>query len=260
MVRLGDILKIQSTSGEWQEMRKHITKTASKIPNVKLEWDKKGNLYATKGDSDTYAAFVCHIDTVHDIVDGYEIGRMPKSHVWFGFIEKDNKFFETGIGGDDKCGIYLCLKMLEYAPAVKCVFYVDEEIGCIGSLNSDVSFFDNCRYVVQCDRKGNSDIVTQGSGVRLCSKEFEADVAAIGLKHGYEPSFGGSTDVVTLKEKLGLAISAINISVGYYNPHQDSERIVEKDLMKALEFCRNIYENLKEVYPHKYVAIKPSFN
>jgi hypothetical protein len=33
----------------------------------------------------------------------------------------------TGIGGDDKCGVYACLELLKELPNLKAAFFVSEE-------------------------------------------------------------------------------------------------------------------------------------
>lgn len=103
----------------------------------------------------------------------------------------------AGIGADDKNGIWICLKCLEDFKAVKCAFFVQEEIGCIGSGHADMSFFSDCRFVIQCDRKGNGDMVTQINGMRLCSNEFISAVDP--RRYGYKPAQGLATDVAALK-------------------------------------------------------------
>lgn len=88
-------------------------------------------------------------------------------------IGYDRKRKKTaGIGADDKNGIWICLKCLEDFKIMKCAFFVQEETGCIGSGEADMDFFADCRFVLQCDRKGDSDLVTRISGMDLCSEEF----------------------------------------------------------------------------------------
>jgi putative aminopeptidase FrvX len=47
----------------------------------------------------------------------------------------------TGIGGDDKCGVYACLELLKELPNLKAAFFVSEETGCHGSKKADPNFF-----------------------------------------------------------------------------------------------------------------------
>ncbi len=258
-IRLSTILGIQSTSRNFKEMYDFLYKEIQTIPGVTLYYDGAQNLYAVKGKG-PYPAFACHTDTVHPIRDGYKIHRMEPSHVWFAYYEKDGKLQPTGIGGDDKCGIFICLKLLEKLENVKCFFFSDEEIGCVGSAASDKTFLKDCKWVIQCDRKHSFDIIVNGAGTRLCSEEFEKDLAEIGEKFGYKPTNGSVTDVVQLKESGDLEVSAVNISVGYWNPHSKSERIVESEVIKALDFCLAAADKLDKVYPHKHekVYVKPT--
>ena len=113
----------------------------------------------------------------------------------------------------------------------------DGEVGCIGSSHADMSFFSDCRFVIQCDRKGNGDMVTQINGMKLCSNEF---ISAIDVrKYGYKPAQGLNTDVAALKRN-GLEVSCINLSCGYYEPHTDNEYTVVADLCKCYRFVWHI--------------------
>lgn len=58
------------------------------------------------------------------------------------------------------------------------------------------------------------------------------------------------TDVEALKER-GLAVSAVNISCGYYNPHTDEEITVKRDLEKCWHLVQHIIEDCTETYPHE---------
>ena len=78
---------------------------------------------------------------------------------------------------------------------MKCVFFVGEETGYIGSSRADMDFFNDCRFVIQCDCKGN--MVTQISSTALCSDEFIRAVEP--KKYGYSECFGLLTDVYKLK-------------------------------------------------------------
>lgn len=196
-----------------------------------------------KGLSDTYPCIVAHMDEVH------------KRHPYKRIIETDgivfgydvNECAQCGIGADDKNGIWVALKMLEKLDAVKVAFFVGEEIGCVGSSQCDMSFFDDCRYVIQCDRKNGGDFITD-AGLELCSSEF---VKACQVdKFGYHEEHGLMTDVLELKER-GLKVSAVNLSCGYYNPHTATEYTELSELQNCLDFVEWICRNLTDVYPHE---------
>lgn len=66
---------------------------------------------------------------------------------------------------------------------MKCAFFVGEETGCVGSGRAEMDFFNDCCFVIQCDRMGNSDIVTRINCTPLCSEEFIMAVEP--EKYGY---------------------------------------------------------------------------
>ena len=59
------------------------------------------------------------------------------------------------------------------------------------------------------------------------------------------------TDVLELKEK-GLAVSCINLSCGYYEPHTPHEFTVKKDLLNCLDLVRHIIGHCTGTYPHTH--------
>ena len=245
MKLLKKLYEISSPSGKEQVMRLFIK---SLLLGMKVDYseDKHGNIYATKGDSDTYPCIVCHTDEVHGVrPKGYRV--VESDGIILG-INIDTLETE-GIGADDKNGIWVCLKALNDFDVMKCAFFVSEEIGCVGSMHADMKFFDDCRFVLQCDRKGYKDFIIDASGVELCSSEF---VEAVGIhQFGYEVAHGLMTDVMTLKER-GLQVSACNISCGYYNPHSETEMTRIEDLMNCYELVKHIVSACTGVYPHEF--------
>lgn len=210
--------------------------------------DEAGNIYTTKGNADTYPCLAAHLDEVHEAREkGYEV-LVVRDEFIIGFNSGKREF--NGIGADDKNGIWVCLKCLEKFDNLKCVFFVGEEQGCIGSRQADMKFFDDCRFVLQCDRKGNSDFISNIYGNPLCSTQFIKD-ASLG-EHGYKEERGMQTDVQALRER-GLEISCANISCGYYYPHTPHEMTNIADLKKCLVLVEHIVKNCCEVYTHKEV-------
>lgn len=221
-----------------------------KKPGIRYKVDSYGNIYAVKGNSDTYPCIVAHTDEVHGIrSENYEAVSL-RDEIIFGYDSKYKRF--VGTGADDKNGIWVCLKCLEEFECIKCVFFTGEETGCTGSRMADMVFFEDCRYVLECDRKGSGDLVTLISGVELCSDGFLCDVDA--LSYGYKPVSGLMTDLLILKEK-GLEVSCANISCGYYNPHTNEEYTVISELENCLRFVQSIMRNCTQVYPHLYEPV-----
>lgn len=222
------------------------------LPTIgaKVLQDDTGNIYATKGSDKTFPCLAAHMDTVHKITKG---GIHPVEID--GLITGINPLTmeQTGIGGDDKCGIYAALHCLSGLKSAKAVFFVDEEIGCVGSSACHIPFFDDCRFVLQADRRGNSDWVTDIGGP-LGSPEFQKAVSKFLKNWGYKPTHGMMTDVQALRDS-GIGISVANMSAGYYNPHQDSEFISIWDLENVSEMMLDICASLKDRYEFKHVPI-----
>lgn len=141
------------------------------------------------------------------------------------------------------------LKCLKKYDVVKAVFFVGEETGCVGSGQCDMEFFDNCRYVIQCDRRNGDDLITSiGGWTQLCSPEFTRDIKP--ELFGYKEECGLITDVGELKDR-GLKVSAINLSCGYYEPHTDREFVIKSEVINCLNFVEHIIETCTNVYPHE---------
>ena len=252
-MELKDILRIQSSSGREWRMFARIVRECKRM-GCAIEQDAVGNLYVTKGEGDTYPCAVAHMDTVHDIradltllcsgdyITGFDCTRMR----------------QTGIGGDDKVGVYIALQLLEEQPVMKAAFFVDEERGCVGSSEARMGFFDDCRFVLQADRRGSTDFVTNASGVELCSKAFRRAVRPLLAMYGYKEAQGLMTDVMALKMG-GLGVSAINASCGYHRPHCDDEYVSVSQVDCCLDLFRSIIERCTRPFRHEYRKPAPTF-
>lgn len=245
MERLIALYNTASPSGNEKSMMRLI-RTELERMGVRFTRDKTGNIYATKGNAKTYPCIIAHTDEVHHRKSGTYSAHIVDGSFVVGYDQRKKQI--TGIGADDKNGIWICLKCLEDFKVMKCAFFVREETGCIGSNAADMAFFTDCRFVLQCDRKGNGDLVTRIAGQELCSDKFLAGITP--EKYGYEVTTGKHTDVYALKRR-GLGVSCVNISCGYYKPHTDHEYTVLDDLYKCYRFVRHIIRHHKETSRHK---------
>jgi hypothetical protein len=235
--KLIEVLSIQSESYNQYRMFAYIVRELKRLGCT--YYSHNGNLYATKGIADKYPCVVSHMDTVHDI--GEDLTVLDIDGVLTGF----NRFTMTqsGIGGDDKVGVFVCLQALASNDNIKAAFFRDEEVGCDGSYQADKDFFTDCRFVLQCDRRGNSDFVVNASGYELSNDLFQGDVLPIITKYGYSFSQGAMTDVMALKS-LGIPCSVANMSCGYYNPHMDNEYVIIDDVFNTLDMVLDIIHEL----------------
>lgn len=249
MKTLESLYNISSHSGNEKKMRKYIRGWISQNVGIcKMDTDEHGNLFVTKGISATYPCVVAHMDEVH-LGKGKGFKVVHHGDIICGFNYDNNDY--CGIGADDKNGIWVALRCLKKFSAIKCAFFVQEESGCIGSNACDIKWFSDCRFILQCDRKTGSDLITTGCGVELCTTEFLA--ATDYADFGYKPTTGSLSDVVTLTVN-GVGISTLNIACGYYHPHEDEEFTKFTELQNCCDFVEHIIENCVGVYPHTYEA------
>ena len=240
---LETLYNLHAPSGDESDIQNYCAEHAE-AAGAAVAFDEIGNLYITKGNAKSYGCFVAHMDEVHQIRSKYFKTHIIGNTI-FGYDHRAEAF--AGIGADDKNGIYIVLKLLEEAKEMKAVLFVEEEIGCIGSRGADMQFFDDCRYAVQIDRKGNKDFITTAAGQELCGDSFyEVTEAA---KYGYTKTVGAMTDIMQLKEN-GLNIAGCNLSCGYYNPHTDNENTNLADLQNCFNLCLHILDRVTTMQPH----------
>jgi tripeptide aminopeptidase len=214
--------------------------------------DDRRNIYVTKqtDDIEYFPCVVSHIDTVHNI-DTINIKEMllPNEQ---GELKPSLKAYnddgkETGIGGDDKCGVFACLELLKELPNLKVAFFVSEETGCHGSRNSDPTFFENVGYAIQFDAPGNSMVSEYCMGTKLFDRKSEFFEKCDQV---LTESFNGRndyqshpyTDVYALKKLYNF--SCINFAIGYYDYHTKHEYVVVEDVYSGIESGKKMIEIL----------------
>lgn len=235
---LKNLYCIFSPSMEEKKMRRFIKRyIATNVPHAKVKQDTSGNLLITKGEADTYPCLCAHMDQVQRF-HPKDFCCVDSNGVIFGYSPKTRK--QCGLGADDKNGLYVALTCLKEYDILKCAFFVGEEIGCVGSGEVDVSFFNDCRFCVQIDRRGHGDMVTNISLREICSEKFVMDAGC--EPWGYSISSGLMTDVEELRHR-GVLASCINLSCGYYEPHTDCEFTVKADVQKCYNFVCHIIES-----------------
>ena len=240
MELLKNFYVINSKSGCESRIKDFFIEQLTGVELIVVE-DAFGNIFITKGVADSYPCVTAHFDEVHTpcerniIVDGDMIYAV------------DNHGERVGIGADDKNGLWMINNLLHTKPVLKVALFVQEErdgdmAGCRGSKACSLSFFNDVRYMLAVDRKGNNEVVTVGKGdIRLCDDNFfPSDVL---LKYGYECVPGGRTDVVALKER-GLQVPCCNISCGYYNAHKPDEYTVFTHLVTSLTFVSDVIDRI----------------
>lgn len=247
---LFDLCKINRPSDKEYRMVTYILNYVYKLEGITIEQDAERNLFITKNTTnpETYPVIVAHMDEVFSSTLSKKI-KIEGDYI-SGYNIINNKRQQCGLGLDDAFGIYCALHLLKRLPNLKVVFTTQEEMGCIGANEAayNVEFFANVRYMLQADRRGNSDLITHTNGMDVTSDKFLTDIAPLMKKYGYKIARGTMTDVGTLKEEVH--VSACNISCGYYKAHTAKEYGKLSELQKCLNFMYDIVTICTEVYPH----------
>ena len=233
---LKDLYCIFSPSDGEVEMRRFIKRYVTRnVPSARVEQDEIGNLLVTKGKADCYPCLCAHMDQVQNF-HPKDFVCIDSGDIILGYSPSTRR--QCGLGADDKNGIFVALTCLKESNILKCAFFVGEEIGCVGSNAVDTAFFNDCKFCVQIDRRGNKDIVTAIS-YDICSQQFIRDTNY--ESYGYAISTGLMTDVDELRRR-GVLASCVNLSCGYYEPHTDYEFTVKADVQKCYDFVCHIIE------------------
>ena len=238
MQLLKSLYKINSKSGKEAAIKAFVQGYLSTM-NLDIRCDAFGNLFITKGVADSYPTIVAHLDEVHDVENRKIVVEQDMIYA------TDSNGNRVGLGADDKNGVWMALKLLEMKPILKVALFVHEEklngeAGCRGSRSCNLAEFDNAMCLLQCDKRGATEVVSVGKGdIRLCEEGFiPQDILD---RYGYQYTVGGRTDVVALRER-GLDKNCCNISCGYYNAHKEDEYTLFSELENALNFVSQVVD------------------
>lgn len=239
MIQLKNTLRIQTKSGKNAKMLRYIKKQLDGMNGVNYYQDSLGSIYASKGSSDLYTCMVAHTDTVHSLVPESNFQVYTDKNVLFSIDTRSYK--RCGIGGDDKVGVYIALKMMESKNNCKAAFFVDEEIGCVGSAGADVKFFKDVNLCLQADRKNVREITSSINGIQMYGTEFAGSIEPIILSNNFKEVDGGTTDVGELGRLLPN-IPMFNVACGYYRPHTDNEYVNIQDVNDTYVFLEQVFD------------------
>ena len=185
-----------------------------------------------------------HMDTVH---------KNQCKHITYGKTNYGDTYCTSpeGIGGDDRCGIYMAMKILEQIDC-SVLFCEDEEIGSIGAgkfVETDLckSLKGKFKYIIELDRANDRDAVFYHDG----NEEFHDFI----LKEFWVKAQGSWSDICTLSP--ALEISSVNFSCGYYKPHTTQEYVVLEEMeWNISEIIRLLQRTDVNAEPFKYVEEK----
>lgn len=179
-----------------------------------------GFLYA---EGDIPIMLVAHMDTVHK-----ELPSIICKDTTLGVLMSPQ-----GIGGDDRCGIYIILELLK-THHCHVLFTEDEETGCVGAnkfCKSDI--MPDINFIIEFDRKGHKDCVFYDCDNPDFTKFIES--------FGFQTELGSCSDISFIAPHLGVA--AVNLSCGYFNPHTLHEFVCLSIMEEVIETARIVLDN-----------------
>ena len=178
---------------------------------------------------------VAHLDTVHK--------ELPKTFEY----DKVNDILSSpeGIGGDDRCGVYMILDIIKrYNCSV--LFCEDEEIGGVGAekfVSTKLADGLTFNYIMEFDRRGHNDAVFYNCD----NVEFERFITS----DYYKTAYGSFSDISVIAPALKVA--AVNLSCGYYNAHTNTEYVVFSEMERSIYEACNILEKTTEKDKFEYI-------
>lgn len=212
------------------ELKKHLARKLFKsYPEV---IDQDGFLYA----QGTFPVLlVAHLDTVHD--------KLPTEIL---YDSKNNILTSPqGIGGDDRCGVYMILEIIKHFNC-SVLFCEDEEKMGVGADKFTEAKFTSSldfNYIIEFDRKNANDAVFYDCD----NPDFEKFIT----EEFYKSAWGSFSDISIIAPYLGCA--AVNLSCGYYNPHTTAEYINLAEMEHSIAATLSILSRTTESDKFEYI-------
>jgi len=260
---LYEVMQVPSCSRYEFRMAAYIMLWARRN-GIDYKFDKKGNIYLTKGkleDGEFYPCVTSHMDSVQDkakpfALAGAELPLRTKRVKSTTTEEVRHEIYidGQGIGADDKLGVYISLQIVKNSPKCKAAFFVEEEIGMMGSKDLDKDFFNDVAYVIGWDSPDLIRAAWKCSGTQLFTADFyKKNIKPVVGKWGFEDKHFHSepfTDVVQIREKTG--IMCMNFGNGGYQAHSSTEYLVIEHVDHALGMGLDLVKNIPCTEQYKF--------
>lgn len=166
-----------------------------------------------------------HMDTVF---------KTPAKEVFYD-REQNVIWSPTGLGADDRAGIFIILQILKSHFRPHICFCADEEIGSLGAMAIAAREcpFKNLKYVIELDRRGTNDCVYYDCDNPDFNKYIES--------YGFIEALGSFSDICELCPEW--RVSGVNLSVGYRDEHSTSELLFVQPMLNTLTQVKKMLKN-----------------
>lgn len=231
-----------------KEFEKICRMSQKSLKNHVKQMLKKTHDDVTVADGYVYAQgklpvlLVAHMDTVHK--------KLPNMIVYD--QTQDIVSSPNGIGGDDRCGVYMIFEILKLFNC-SVLFTEDEEVGGIGAgkfAKSDLASELHFNYILEFDRANANDAVFYSCG----NDEFEAFVT----QDFYKTNYGTYSDICDVAPALGCA--AVNLSCGYYKAHTTDEYVVLSEMENSIKAACDILARTGADDKFDYVEVEETYD
>jgi putative aminopeptidase FrvX len=179
-------------------------------------------------------ALVAHMDTVY--------ASPPKVFKYF-----EDEGFIYGLGFDDRAGIFAIIKIIQSGLRPSVILTTGEEEGGIGAtlltLDYQESPIRDLNFLIELDRRGTNDCVFYHCNNEKFIKFIE--------EYGFERNTGSYSDISFIMSQW--KVCGVNISVGYYNEHSQSEILLPDILLDNIDIIKEILFDSCKIKKFKYM-------
>lgn len=191
-------------------------------------------------EGDIPIALVAHMDTVF---------KMPPTEVFYD-RKKNVMWSPTGLGADDRAGVYAIVQIIKSGFRPHIIFTTDEEIGCVGaqSLAEIPCPFKELKYIIQLDRRNSNDCVFYDCD----NEDFKKYVESF----GFVTAWGSFTDICEICSAWWVA--GVNLSIGYRDEHTTSEVLFVGQMLSTIDKVKKMLSE-KDIPSFTYIPAKGSY-
>lgn len=156
-----------------------------------------------------------------------------------------------GIGGDDRCGVWIIWMILtktKYRPTI--LFCEDEEIGGVGSnkfvKTKYIDDLKEMKYLVELDRANDNDAVYYDCGNQAFKRYIKETI-------GYVEAYGSFSDISHLSPECDVA--SVNLSCGYYNAHTLKEYVIYEEMFNTFKAVKVLLSKANDAKNYDYKEV-----
>lgn len=236
---LKKMYKIHSPSHNEDDMQLFIMDKLDEL-GVTYQQDKMGNIFNFIEGTPLLSA---HMDQVQTKRCHHVITVKSKQSTALYGCDNDGKL--TGLGADDKNGLWIILNALSNPslPPFSFLFSVEEEVGgnIDNLLKDNKELVESMPFALILDRRNGTDII--GTYNSYCESDFENDLEALSDELGFK--FTTAMGIFSDADAICEYIPCVNLSVGYYAAHSTNEYTMVEELETTLKFTEKIIKELR---------------